>query len=60
METQNNVAASESTMEGHASVIKAQPVVVTAVVQVTRAGTGKVDEYTLTGTVEPEQLKEPK
>lgn len=39
--------------------IKAQPAVLTAVIQIKRAATGKVEEYTITGTALPPEPKEP-
>ena len=38
--------------------LQAQPVVMTAVVEIKRAATGKVETYTLTGTVPAEPKKE--
>ena len=37
----------------------AQPAVLTMVIQITRKDTGKVEEYTLTGTPEPEPKEAP-
>lgn len=41
--------------------LEAQPAILTATIQITRAATGKVEEYTITGTAlppEPEPKKE--
>ena len=56
--SENNIGAQPAQVGGQASVIRAKPSVMTAVIQVTRAATGKVEEYTITGTLEPEQQKE--
>lgn len=50
----NKVTAQPAQVSGEASVIRAKPAVLTATIQVTRAETGKVDEYTLTATL-PDQ-----
>lgn len=39
--------------ENQSNDIKAQPAVLTAVIQIKRAATGKVEEYTITGTPLP-------
>ena len=54
---ENNVQDEPAVIEGQAAVIRAKPAILTAVIQVTRAATGKVEEYTITGTV-PEEPKE--
>lgn len=40
--------------------LAAQPAVMTAQVQIIRAGTGKVEDYTLTFTGLPEEQQQPK
>jgi hypothetical protein len=40
--------------------VKAGQAVLHAVIQITRAGTGKVEEYTITGTPVADTQKEPK
>ena len=44
--------------ENQVNEIKAQPAVLTAVIQIKRAATDKVEEYTITGTPHPPE--EPK
>ena len=47
-------AADKATME-----LKARPAVLRATIQITRAATGKVEEYELVGTAEPITTQEP-
>ena len=59
----NEIKASDAAVSGQAeripAVLKAQQPVLTAQIQIIRAGTGKVENYTLTGTPAPdEQPKE--
>ena len=61
----SELKASEAVMAGQAqripAALKAQQPVLTAQIQIIRAGTGKVENYTLTGTPAPdEQTKEAK
>lgn len=54
----SELKASEAEMAGQAAripALKAQNAIATATIQVTRAETGKVEEYTLTFTPVPEQ-----
>ena len=53
----NEIQTEPAQVSGEAGIIRAAPVVMTATIQVTRAATGKVEEFILTGT--PEQPKEP-
>lgn len=54
----NEVKASDASVSGQAEripfALKAQQSVMTAQIQITRAGTGKVEDYTLTFTPIPE------
>lgn len=45
--------------EQKTSDLASQPAVMTAQIQIIRAGTGKVEDYTLTFTPAPEDTKEP-
>ena len=60
---ENNVSAQPATVSGQAeripAALKAQNAVLTATVQIIRAGTGKVEEYTITGTPLPPEDKAP-
>lgn len=55
----NELQAPEATMAGQAeripAALKSANAIATATIQITRAGTGKVEEYELTFTPEPEQ-----
>lgn len=50
---ENEVQAQPAAMSGQAAIIRAK-------IHITRAGTGKVEDYDLIGTPEPEQPKEQK
>lgn len=50
----NELKTEPATMSGEAAVIRAKPAVLRATIHITRAATGKVETYELTGTpVEP-------
>lgn len=53
----SEIEAQPAEISGEACVIRAKPAVFTATIQVTRAATGKVEEYTITGT-EPDKEAE--
>jgi hypothetical protein len=58
----NEIKSSDANMSGEAGVIRkiaiaSQPVVIEAVIQITRKETGAVEEYRITGTL-PAQEKE--
>lgn len=61
-----NLGAQDATVSGQAQrisaaeklALQAQPAVMTAKIQITRAATGKVEEYDLTFTPLPDEQKE--
>jgi hypothetical protein len=51
----SEIEAQPAEISGEACVIRAKPAVFTATIQVTRAATGKVEEYNVTGYADEPQ-----
>lgn len=49
----HELSSQPAAVQGEAAVLRAQPAVLRATIQITRAATGKVEEYEIVGTAVP-------